>query len=114
DVPAEHRSAVAASSWLVRGPGGGFALVAPGHVLLIRGGRFASMPMPERATGGEVGEIQAVIDDGRVFGVVTAETDDSNGGPELWQSADGLRWGEPVVLPLSGDARSVAYGPYGF
>ena len=40
-VPPEHRDTVAASRCLVRGPGGGFALVGPGHVLLIRGSRFA-------------------------------------------------------------------------
>jgi hypothetical protein len=114
NVPPEHAEQVASSTWVTRGPGGGFALIGPAHVLLVRGGRFTVMDLPERRRGGEVGEIQAVVDDGRVFGIVTAETDDSNGGPELWQSMDGSRWGEPVVLPLSGDARSVAYGPYGF
>jgi hypothetical protein len=54
-----------------------------------------------------------VVDDGRTFGVVTAETDDS-GGPELWTSADGASWSEPLILPLGGDAHSVSNGPYGF
>jgi hypothetical protein len=73
---------------------------------------MTSMPLPTRA-GGEVGEIQAVVGDGRVFGVVTAETDDSNGGPELWKSTDGTGWTGPTLLPLGGEAHAVAYGPYG-
>ena len=113
-VPAELRREVAASRWLVRGPGGGFALVGPRHVLLIRGGRFTAMPLPKPSSGAEVGEIQAVVGDGRVFGVVTAETDDSNGGPELWRSTDGSSWSAPTLLPLGGDAHAIAYGPFGF
>ncbi len=112
-VPAEHRRTVAASRWLLRGPGGGFALVGEGHVLLVRGGSFSSMRLPARSTSDEVGPITAVVDDGRTFGVVTAETDDS-GGPELWTSADGATWSEPLILPLGGDAHAVSNGPYGF
>ena len=112
-VPPEVADLVSTSRWLTRGPGGGFALVGASHVVLVRGGRFAQMALPSRV-GGEVGAIEAIVDDGRVFGVVTAETDDSNGGPELWRSTDGVGWDDPVVLPLGGDPRSVAYGPYGF
>jgi serine/threonine protein kinase len=112
-VPDELRQEVRASHWLVRGPGGGFALVGPKHVLLVRGGRMAAMTVPSRAGGGEVGEIQATIGDGRVFGVVTKETDDSNGGPELWRSTDGSSWTSPVMLPLGGDAHALADGPFG-
>ncbi|MEJ7733902.1 MAG: hypothetical protein WKG00_32500 [Polyangiaceae bacterium] len=36
-VPLEHAARLAASTWLTRGPGGGFALVGPAHVLLVRG-----------------------------------------------------------------------------
>jgi hypothetical protein len=112
-VHAEHRASVASSRWLVRGPSGGFALVGEAHVLLVRAGAFRLMPLPSRPSAAEVGPIQAVVDDGRTFGVVTAETDDS-GGPELWTSADGSAWSEPLILPLGGDAHSVATGPYGF
>lgn len=112
-VPGELRPFIGASRWVVRGPGGGFGLLGPSHVMLVRGGVFSMMPLPERPGGGEVGTIQAVVDSGRVFGVVTAETDDS-GGPELWTSSDGSAWAAPVILPLGGDARSVAHGPYGF
>src|SRR5262249_40429141 len=76
--------------------------------------RFARMPLPERAMNTEVGEIQAAIGAGGVFGVVTAETEDSNGGPELWTSLDGVSWAPPVVLPLGGDAHAISHGPYGF
>jgi hypothetical protein len=91
----------------------GIALVGPQHVTLLRRGRFERMPLPAREGGGEVGEIQAVVGDGRVFGVVTAETDDSSGGPELWRSADGAAWSGPTLLPLGGDAHALAYGPFG-
>jgi serine/threonine protein kinase len=112
-VPEELRDVVRLSRWLVRGPGGGFALVGPTNVLLVKGGRMTPMRLPTRAGGGEVGEIQAVLGDGRVFGVVTAETDDSNGGPELWRSTDGTAWTAPTVLPLGGDAHAFADGPFG-
>lgn len=112
-APAEMLDRVETSRWLVRGPGGGYALVGPGHVVLVRGGRFSSMPALARPEGGEVGEIVAVVGEGRVFGVVTAETDDSNGGPELWRSVDGSRWQGPVVLPINGLPLAVADGPYG-
>jgi hypothetical protein len=113
-VPEGERALVAASRWLVRGPSGGFALVGSSSVLLIRGSKFVRFAPPRRADGAEVGEIQAVIGSAGVFGVVTAETEDSNGGAELWTSADGSRWAPPVVLPLGGDVHALAHGPYGF
>jgi hypothetical protein len=112
-VPEALRSAVGESRWVTRGPGGGFAVIAPSHIILIRGGRMVPMALPSRPGGGEVGEIQAALGDGRVFGIVTAETDDSNGGPELWRSTDGATWTGPTVLPLGGDAHALADGPYG-
>jgi len=112
-VPALYDRLVTSSRWLVRGPAMGIALVGPEHVLLIRRGQYERMPLPVRAGGGEVGPIEAVIGDGRVFGVVTAETDDSNGGPELWRSQDGAGWSEPLILPLGGEVRALAAGPFG-
>jgi hypothetical protein len=112
-VPAVHHETVAASRWLARGPGGGFAFVGPRHVLLVRGSGFTRMPLPERA-GDDVGEIHAVIGGGGVFSVVTAETEDGDGGPELWTSSDGAAWAPPIVLPLGGVVRAVSHGPYGF
>ncbi len=112
NVPEEYRADVGATRWMVRGPGGGFALVGPKHITLVRGGRFTRLELPVRA--GEVGEITAALHDGGGLCLVTTETDDSEGGPELWRSTDGLRWEEPLVLPIGGDVRSVAYGPYGY
>src|SRR5262249_16690602 len=112
-IPHEHRGVVAASRWLKRGPAGGFALVGSAHVLLIRGHRIVRMSLPARPSGGAVGEIQAAIGAGGLFGVVTAETDDSNGGSELWTSNDGVTWAPPSVLPLGGDVHAFAQGPYG-
>jgi serine/threonine protein kinase len=112
-VPAEWKPFVAASRWLARGPGGGFALVGPRHVVLVRGGVFSLMALPARAGGGEVGSIQAVVESGPVFGVITAEVDEC-GGPELWTSSDGRAWSAPSILPLGGDARAICCGPYGF
>lgn len=114
EVPPQYGPLLEATRWLMRGPGGGFALVGPSHVLLIRAGQFVPMDLPVRPGGGEVGEIQAVVEEGRVFGVVTAETDDSNGGPELWISNNGVSWAGPDVLPLGGAVTSVAHGPYGY
>jgi hypothetical protein len=113
-VPEAERAFVAASRWLVRGPSGGFALVGSKAVLLIRGSKFMRFQPPGRRGGGQVGEIQAAIGSAGVFGVVTAETDDSNGGAELWTSTDGSSWAPPVVLPLGGDVHALAHGPYGF
>jgi serine/threonine protein kinase len=112
-VPAPRRRLVAESRWLCRGPGKGIALVGPAHVLLLPESDFELLPLPRRPRGGEVGPIQAVIGDGRVFGVVTAETDDSNGGPELWLSAGRGAWKGPVILPLGGDVHAVVSGPAG-
>ncbi|MEP7121791.1 MAG: protein kinase [Byssovorax sp.] len=112
-VPDDLRSTVGATRWMGRGPGGGFALLGPSHVLLVRGGEFRRMPSPTRASGGEVGAIQAVIADGRIFGVITAETDDSDGGLELWRSSDGEAWSTQTLVPLGGEAHAIAYGPFG-
>jgi hypothetical protein len=113
-VPREHRALVRASRWLVRGPGIGVALIGPSHVLLLPRTTFVPGPMPVRSdAGGEVGPIQAAMGDGRVFGVVTAETEDSNGGPELWTSKDGTAFAGPTILPLGGDVHALASGPLG-
>lgn len=113
-VPAAEAAAVAATEHVTRGPGGGFALIGRAHVRLLRTGTFRAMPLPVREGGGEVGEIEASIGDGRAFGVITAETEDSEGGPELWISRDGARWIGPTILPLGGRARAIASGPYGY
>ncbi|EYF08379.1 serine/threonine-protein kinase [Chondromyces apiculatus] len=110
-VPRELRAEVAASPWVVRGPRGGVVLVGPEHVLLLPQTSFVRGGMPGRP--GEVGPIQAAFSDGQTFGVVTAETDDSNGGPELWLSDDGHTYAGPTILPLGGDVQALAPGPLG-
>lgn len=112
NVPAEYAGDVEASRWIVRGPCGGFALVGESGTLLVRGGRFNRLPPPQR--NGEVGPITAAIHDGGALCLVTAETDDSEGGPELWRTTDGTHWEEPTVLPIGGDVRSISYGPFGY
>jgi hypothetical protein len=112
DVPDAYRADIEATKWVTRGPGGGFALVGSAHVVLVRGGAFTRMVLPTRASG-DVGSIQAARGDGRQFGVVTAETDDGDGGPELWTSTDGTSWSEPTVFPLGGDVSAFTQGPYG-
>jgi serine/threonine protein kinase len=113
-VPADLADTVAQSRWLVRGPGRGFALVGTSHVLFIRGTEFVGLPLPVRASGGGVGEIQAVVEGGDLFGIVTAETEEANGGPELWLTINGTDWETPILLPLGGDPLAIAHGPYGF
>lgn len=112
DVPAPKRAQVSATKWLVRGPSGGIALVGPGHVLVVRGDEFVQGRPPMRADGGPVGEIVAALGDGRAFGVVTADV--GEGGPELWLSSDGVKWAEPLMLPLGGEVHAIASGPLGF
>src|SRR5262249_5611973 len=104
---------VKASRWLVRGPGSGIALVGPSHLLLLPRSDLLSAPLPQRSGGGEVGPIQAVLGGGRSFGVITGETEDSNGGPELRTATDGATWTSPLILPLSGDAHAIVAGPLG-
>jgi hypothetical protein len=106
------RALIGATRRVVRGPGSGFALVGEAHVLLIRAGVVTEMPLP-KIEGREVGKITSAIGDGRTFAVITEETDDSNGGPELWRSQDGLTWTEPVLLPIQGDVRALSEGPFG-
>lgn len=113
-IPVELEGVIRASRWLCRGPGGGTALVGPTHLVLLRDGRFVRMALPVRPSGGLVGEIQAVVGGGDLFGVVTAETEDANGGAELWVSMSGKTWEPPTLLPLGGDVLSVSSGPYGF
>jgi hypothetical protein len=112
NLPDDYRARVAAARWMARGPGGGFVLVGPREITLVRGGRFLLATSPARS--GEVGDITATFHDGAALCIVTAETDDSEGGPELWRSADGVQWEEPIVLPIGGDVRSVAHGPFGY
>jgi eukaryotic-like serine/threonine-protein kinase len=112
-LTAEHRELVAASRWMVRGPVGGFAVVGPAHVLLIRGTTFTSMELPRRRDGGLVGEIQTVIAGGPMFGIVTAAPSEGLGGADLWTSTDGVTWSAPRPVALGGEAQSASSSPGG-
>jgi eukaryotic-like serine/threonine-protein kinase len=114
-VPSRRIALVGASSWIVGGPGGGFALIGDSHVLLLRNGAFQAMALPERpgheqGSGGSVGPIRAVIEDGAAFGLVTGGGDSA----ELWISSDGVGYSAPIRLPLDGEVASVAHGPHGY
>lgn len=108
----EHVPLVASCEWLVLAHEG-YAAVGPAGVLVLRSSDMRALPLPERPSGGEVGEIQTAIGGSDVFGIVTAETEDSNGGAELW-TFDGRRWSPPIVIPLGGDVRGACHGPDGF
>src|SRR6185295_704396 len=91
-LSAEHRELIIATRWLARGPVGGVALVGPSHILLIRGSTFSSMDVRRRHDGSSVGEIQAVINSGPLFGVITAASNEGRAGAELWTSTDSVTW----------------------
>jgi hypothetical protein len=105
-VPASWRGEVAAARWLVPGPGGGYALVGPRSVVLIRGGSFSSMSAPASA-----GKIVAVVAGGAGLRVFT-EASGEPGAPGLWSLADGGSWA-PVGLPVRWAPRAAAEGPDG-
>lgn len=115
-VPSRRIALVGASRWMVGGPGGGFALVGSSHVLLLRNGSFMAMALPERVppSGEPIGPIEAVIEDGAAFGLVTTGTSATGGVHELWISSDGVGYASPIALPFDGDVASVASGPHGY
>lgn len=112
-IPDEFEDDVSRTRWVVRAPGGGFALIGQSSLVLIQHSSLRRLPAPSRADGCALGPLQAVVGNGALLGAVTGEVDD-RGGPELIQWTNAGGWGEPVVLPLAGDARCVAATPYGF
>lgn len=111
---AEHRARLAETRWVSWLGDLGYAIVGPRHLLVLRGGQWRELAMPARAGGGEVGDIVAVLGARGRFSIVTAETDDGDGGPELWRTTDALTWGAPATIPLNGgEVRAAAEGPYG-
>ena len=90
----------------------GYALVGPRHVEFVRAGKWRALSLPRREGGGEVGEVQACIGTRGRLGVITAETEESEGGPELWRTS-GQHWLGPLPIPLNGDVHALAEGPYG-
>jgi eukaryotic-like serine/threonine-protein kinase len=108
----EDAPVLAATRHVVRLPFGGFALVGPRHIRLVRPGRVSAVPMPSRPDGRPVGAIVAAFGEAYAFGVVTADA--GEGGPEMWLFGSGSLWGEPIALPGLGRVNAVASTPYGF
>ena len=90
----------------------GYALVSPRAILLLRAGQWARLSPPARADR-TVGPITASLSHRGRLVVVTAETDDGDGGVEVWTSTDGARWEGPSTVPVGGDVHAIAEGPYG-
>ncbi|UQA62625.1 serine/threonine-protein kinase [Polyangium aurulentum] len=111
-VPPAEAALVASTTYVLRGPFPGFALVGPAHVQLVRPGRVMSVPLPSRPDGTPVGPIEAAIGDGQTFGVVTSDLDDE-GGPSLWLLAGETGWSRPSILPIGGRVLALSSGPYG-
>jgi len=111
-LPPEQAHLLRATKHVVRLPFGGFALVGPEHIRLVRPGRVVGAPLPSRPDGRPVGPIVAAFGDGYAFGVVTADI--GEGGPELWLFGSGSLWGEPIALPGLDRVNAVASSPYGF
>ncbi|MEO7094261.1 MAG: protein kinase [Polyangiales bacterium] len=90
----------------------GYAIVGPRAIQFLRAGRWRSLDLPKRADGGEVGDIQAGLGARGRLAVITAETEASEGGPELWRTS-GSHWVGPLAIPLNGDVHAMAEGPWG-
>jgi serine/threonine protein kinase len=110
-VPAAWREAVDASRWLVRAPGGGYALLGPRSAVRIVGGRYSPFPVPERPEGA-VGKVVAVCSGKGALHLLTAGAT----GAEpcgLWSSRDGVAWEGPARLAFEGIPLVIGEGPGG-
>lgn len=102
------------TKWMVRGPIAGFALVGKAHILLIgRGSEPTLMPLPQRRDGTPLGPIVAAVGDGRMFGVVTSDSENHEENLEIWISETGTSWTEPFEVPLGGTVHAMANGTSG-
>src|SRR5437763_15112104 len=77
-IPEALRSLVGATRWVVRAPGGGFALVGARHVVIGAAGSVSPIALPPRD-----GAIEAVAGDTGSLTLVTAGTAASDDDPEL-------------------------------
>jgi hypothetical protein len=109
---AAERARIAESRWACHVGELGYAIVGPRSIQFLRAGRWRSLPTPRREGGGTVGEIQACLGARGRLAVITAETDDSEGGPELWRTS-GAHWVGPLAIPLNGEVHAMAEGPWG-
>jgi hypothetical protein len=114
---AEHRARLRETRWVCWLGDLGYAIVGPKHLLMLRGGAWRELALPVReggAAGGEVGEVIACLGGRGRLSIVTAETDDGDGGPELWRTIDGATWTGPTTIPFNGgEVHAAAEGPYG-
>jgi eukaryotic-like serine/threonine-protein kinase len=110
--PADQAYLLPETTHVVRLPFGGYALVGPQHIRMVRPGRVVSAPLPTRPDGRPVGTIVSTFGESYAFGVVTSDV--GEGGPELWVFGSGSLWGEPVALPGLDRVNAVASSPYGF
>jgi hypothetical protein len=109
---AAERARIAEARWACHVGELGYAIVGPYAIQFLRAGRWRSLKPPTRQDGGEVGEIQACLGARGRLAVITAETDASEGGPELWRTS-GAHWLGPLPIPLNGDVHAMAEGPWG-
>jgi len=107
-IPSADAPLIATTTFVVRGPHTGFALVGPTHVRLVRPGQILPLALPHRGA-----IIEAAIGDGQTFGVVTAAAEgDDDSLPELYLR-DEDTWAAPISLPLGGRVLALSSGPYG-
>ncbi len=110
-VKPEITPLLASTKWIVRGPISGFALVGTQHILLIgRGPEPILMNLPKSRDGKTLGPIVAAVGDGRMFGVMTANSEEDEENLELWVSENGVSWTEPFEVPLGGTVHAMANG----
>jgi serine/threonine protein kinase len=110
--PGDQAHLLRETTHVVRLPFGGYAVVGPQHIRMIRPGRVVSAPLPSRPDGRPVGTIVSAFGESFAFGVITSDI--GEGGPELWMFGSGSLWGEPVALPGLDRVSAVASSPYGF
>jgi hypothetical protein len=112
-VPPDGESArMAEARWAQHVGELGYAIVGPRQIHFLRGGKWRALAPPKRQSGGEVGPIVACLGSRGRLSIITAETDDSEGGPELWRTS-GAHWVGPLAIPLGGEVRAMAEGAYG-
>jgi hypothetical protein len=110
-VPAVWREAVDASRWLVRAPGGGYALIGPRSALRIAGGRFSPLSIPEHPAGATSKIVAAFSGVGGLRLLTAGQTD---ADPcDLWSSRDGVAWEGPARLAFEGRPQVIGEGPGG-
>ncbi len=110
--PTEERARIAEAKWATHVGEPGYAIVGERHLHFLRTGKWRAVSPPTREGGAAVGDIQAILGSRGRLAVITAENDESEGGPELWRTSGG-HWLGPLPIPLNGVVHAIAEGPYG-